>query len=570
MSELVKTMKITRKAANSNHEKILMITKDDEGNKHHNFIEKPQRSFHILKPDYWDGELRVSASKDMLDEYTTFDKDKVKSIVKALDDPKVTQHYNAVMSDDYSSTRYRALQKIEKDYRVFRSDSNIEDEYIAKYSKRHEEDQIAKTPITKGFWDIEVDGSKVSGFPQPEQALAPINIITYLDDHTSVSYTFALKYDTDTYRDAMADNGKKVKDALAIKYKGRNLKFEIFEYNDEISLIADYFRVVNNITRPDFMSAWNASFDFQTTYNRILRNNYEPEQIMCPEDFKYKSVFMKLDKNANGPDTQSDTFDVASYTTYIDSFTLYANLTKIGGQMESFALDAVGQKEVGEKKDDFEGNISTLHYDDYFTFIMYNIQDVVLLRDIENKVKHIDLISMISKLTLTRVTKVTKKTISLRNFADDALLKIDKVISNNHSDLYEVGKIPGAFVADPNLLDNIGLRDATGMKSSRIIEFAMDMDLSAMYPTNIIAANICPESRVGGISFTARLDKSKYVSREDLLEDTKTETGEFVDDYVANSPLNFAPKYFGVPNVSKMIDEIDKAFPRYEEVGAVS
>ena len=127
---------------------------------------------------------------------------------------------------------------------------------------------------------------------------------------------------------------------------------------------------------------------------------------------------------------------------------LYANLRK-SAKEESYALDYIGSKLLGIHKDKVEGDIKTFHFVDYRKFLFYNIQDAIMLLQIEEKNKDIDLFQKVASLTETRVTHALKKTVCLRNLADKFYREKGLIISNNRSKLYvkdESSKIRGALI----------------------------------------------------------------------------------------------------------------------------
>jgi len=127
---------------------------------------------------------------------------------------------------------------------------------------------------------------------------------------------------------------------------------------------------------------------------------------------------------------------------------LYANLRK-SAKEESYTLDYIGGKLLGIHKDKVEGDIKTFHFVDYRKFLFYNIQDAIMLLQIEEKNKDIDLFQKVASLTETRVTHALKKTVCLRNLADKFYREKGLIISNNRSKLYvkdESSKIRGALI----------------------------------------------------------------------------------------------------------------------------
>ena len=532
--------------------KVMLILKDNKTNeKSVKIYEKPMRKFYILKPEYDDGHTYLSsAPKEWLEEHQCYEKSKTASIVKAINDPGLTAKYKAILEAGKTNhSVYKELNCIEQDRRVFNSDGNIVDSYIRRFNERFPDTNYR---IDKGFFDIEVDGSDVYGFPDEEQAPAPVNIITYYDDSRQICYVYALKYDTDTYREAMHDNGQEIIDELNNFYNEEELnklrmpeakiKFIIKEYDREIDLIKAFYDQVNE-NKNDFISGWNSVFDNLTLKNRIKKHGIDPKDIICPPEMKYKFVYFKKSFGIDPADTYH-TFDASSYSNWIDEETLYANITKPTGKRESYTLDYIGKYEVGEQKRDYDGSLKDLHLRNYRQFILYNIQDVILLAGIERKTRHIDLLCKLASTTNTRNKAVLKKTISIRNFGESNFLANGKVISNNRSFLYEGNDepVPGAFVSDPELLENVGSENILGRKSNKIFKYATDMDANQMYPNNIIAYNICAESRVGTIKYYKNDENNNKIDMSD----------EFVDDYISNDGFLFSQKYYNLPSIAEM------------------
>ncbi|QXN67908.1 hypothetical protein FPHOBKDP_00158 [Listeria phage LPJP1] len=228
------------------------------------------------------------------------------------------------------------------------------------------------------------------------------------------------------------------------------------------------------------------------------------------------------------------------------------------GVLDSYKLNDIGEKEVGMQKDEFEegdGDITNVYIKNYYKFILYNIQDTVLLMMIEKATKFLDLIYQISSLTHTRITKALKKTICLRNLTEIFYNNGGFVISNNHSSLYPKidGKIKGAFVADSSKVHPIGI-DIMGKKSNMIFDNVTDIDLTALYPHIIMALNISPESLIGNITFK---------------QGNKNITESFIDDYNSNNPLQFCIKYYNLPNIKDALGMIRESIDSesMQEVG---
>ena len=95
----------------------------------------------------------------------------------------------------------------------------------------------------------------------------------------------------------------------------------------------------------------------------------------------------------------------------------YANIRKVNGMKESYALDFIANEELGKEKLDYTGyTIKNLAWKNFKLFFLYNIMDVSLLMLLEQKNLDFDMIQRLSEITNTRHEKVFKKTVCLKKF----------------------------------------------------------------------------------------------------------------------------------------------------------
>ena len=87
------------------------------------------------------------------------------------------------------------------------------------------------------------------------------------------------------------------------------------------------------------------------------------------------------------------TFDTIGRV-HMDYMQLYRKYTY--HEMHSYALDAIGEYELGEKKVEYEGTLDQLYNNDYEKFIAYNRQDVDLLVNLDKKLQFIDLANVLA------------------------------------------------------------------------------------------------------------------------------------------------------------------------------
>lgn len=536
------------KKQNRNKDVLMIISKDKTGKKYVTEIEDPDFEYYVTKPEYYDGKIRnfvpESHTKKCICKYSNL----YKSMSTAVKDKEILNIYKKGVQENSKEI----LRELHLDYRFHSSDINITDFYIKKFLEQNPFEDNSYG-LTYGSADIEVDSSEIVGFANPEEALCPVNIISLYLKQNNTCYIFALEYDTDTYKDYM-NNKEEIKNSYErIKEKydkfSKDIKFVLKTFENEIDLIYSFFHTINTI-KPDYLFFWNAAFDIMTLYQRIKNLGYSPEDIMCPEEFNNKRVFIKLDTKNQDPAEKNDTFDIVSYTNYVDLMSLYANITKPFGKKESYSLDYIGELETGLNKEEVSTNIKTLHYDNYKNFFEYNIQDSLLLAFIEKNTNNIELLHTVALLTRTRPNKALKKTICLRNFADKFYKEKGMIISNNHSSLLPqlTEKIKGAFVADPNLIEEKGF--INGKPTNRIFDFVVDFDLSALYPSIIRAFNISPDTKYGKIIYHELVYEKDGVPFPNGVIVDKSPT--FMNHLMTRDSINFCHEYYNLPDIEEM------------------
>ena len=558
MGQLIKTNYFWRQK--DGFDKIILITKNANMEKEFLLVPKPTLEYHISNENAVPGLEYRSIPEEMTNKYKCYYKDIFNNMIENLKDPDLTDYYNGVMANPSTKGIRDKLKRIHLDYRFHGTDINIEDSYIGRY--------IDKNPIiennfklTKFFYDIEVDGSTIEGFPMAEEAACEVNIISSaidMGEYVRV-YMFCLHY-TDEENPSYAEFNAHMRERVtAIKVEmeekiKKPIKFTIKPFKNEVNLLTDFFDTIN-ILKPDYVMGWNTSrFDFPYLYNRLgillVGNPLDVKDIMCPKEFPYKSAQYRIDYDHVDPSDNSSSMNVASYSVHIDQENLYANLRKGKGKLESYSLDAIAELELGEHKEDLTTNIKTQHFDDYTQFFKYSVKDTLLLYMLEEKVQDIEMVNVIANVTRTRVEQCLKKTVCLRNLADKFYFDEHKIISNNRSALKtKDGKPRGAFVARLDLVEYAGMTLFNGAKPSQFLhEEVCDVDLTALYPSIIIAFNLSPETFIKKINI---LVKNEFTMEEENVEDV------LMDEYIAGDYVYLGNKYLGLSNMDSLIDKIE-------------
>ena len=436
-------------------DKLILITKNKDMEKDFIVIDKPVLEYHISKPEVDPNIEYSSIPEDQTNKFKCYYKDLYNSMIKNLNDQALNKYYTQVMANQTGRVLKDSLKKIHLDYRFHGTDVNIEDYYIGKFLDKHSAEENSY-PLTKFFYDIEVDGSTITGFPEASDAQCTVNIISACTEINGVIhfYMFCLHYtkeENESYFEfcnSIRENIQPIKDEME-KKSGKPVKFNVKRFKSELNLIKEFFNTINTI-RPDYVLGWNtAKFDFPYLYNRLklllVNDGDTVENVMCPREFPYKSVGFYTDEINSDPPDSNSWMNVASYSVHIDQQNLYGNLRKAKGKLESYALDAIAGMELGEHKEELTTNIKTQHFDNYLRFFQYSAQDTLLLYLLELKNQDIETLNAVANVTRTRVEHCLKKTICLRNLAAKFYLKDNLIISNNRSALkHKEGKPRGA------------------------------------------------------------------------------------------------------------------------------
>ena len=195
--------------------------------------------------------------------------------------------------------------------------------------------------ITKAFLDIETDLMDYSMDLDdiPNTAHAPVNCAVVVLEYTKEVFQFVLKpYEppklgrTDEEYKERYELYQKQKEAHAYLmshldeyYESCHKDFDpvygemhyhIREYENEIDLISDIFRLINN-RKPMFCLMWNMRFDIQYLYWRIITLGYDPKSIICSPEIPNPYCYFKLDKSTYLVEKQYDTFKCSAFTQYL-------------------------------------------------------------------------------------------------------------------------------------------------------------------------------------------------------------------------------------------------------------
>lgn len=413
-------------------------------------------------------------------------------------------------------------------YQMYNADIDYPQYFAVKHYLEHPNDNIDNNmPLNICFLDIEVSTSNSGEFPDPRIAKYPITAITLRSSYQKKYVSFFMlnrknmnkfphdniKEVIDYYRKELNTNG----------YLDDSEDIEIHLFSNELQMIRACWAYIHNVD-PAILSGWNSSeFDIPYQYNRIgsITNDekgYEAAQIM--------SKFGVIKK------TKLRNLVLINISDYTDMDLLYLYKPRGDGGLNygklqpNYTLDWIATAVLGLKKLEYKDSGMTLDtfYDrDPVNYLLYNIIDVVLIKKLNNKLKHIESHNMLRRLmktpiglamrgpsmlfdtmtqhNLTRDGKYTRyglvkepeQYITAPQISQIVKPKDNKVkwtVEEIQADIFRavISRYPGAYV-----------KDSPGKVVTLQDGITIDMDATALYPSMMLQYNISFDSVFGRI-----------------------------------------------------------------------
>ena len=307
---------------------------------------------------------------------------------------------------------------------------------------------------------IDIEVKCENGFPSPTEAAEEMLSITVKNHQNKKIVVFGV--------------GKFVTDREDVTY---------IECESEVHLFKE-FLIFWETHQPDIITGWNTEFfDIPYICNRIIQLFGEDElKRLSPWGSVQEREVFKMGRN-------HQTYNIQGIAA-LDYFDLYRKFTYQA--QESYRLDHIAFVELGERKD---GNpyetFSEWYQKDFQSFIEYNIQDVEIVDQLEDKMGLIALaltmaydgkVNYIDVLGSVRYWDVL-----IYNYLRDKNIVIPQKKKAAKADQFE-----GAYVKDPQV----------GMH-----KWVMSFDLNSLYPHLIMQYNISPETLLPSTKQDGLVDK---------------------------------------------------------------
>jgi len=300
------------------------------------------------------------------------------------------------------------------------------------------------------IFDIEVEVT--NGFPDINKAENKITAIGFNDSLLDKYYCYVLD-ETGKLNDDFDD------DVI------------VESFSNEYDLLHQFFIKYKEI-QPTILTGWNVEFfDITYLYNRAQQIVGQTiANFLSPVGIVHWSEFVKRYKIAG--------------VSVLDYLGLYKRFTF--SEQPSYRLDAIGDYEVGEKKVAYEGTLNELYENDLKKFVEYNIQDVRLIKKLDDKLDFIGIARGLAHLGHVPYENVFMSSRYLEG-AILVYLKKNNIVAPNKPKKFDRSKLEkfvGAYVQEPQR----GKHD-----------WVYDLDITSMYPSCIMSLNISPETKLGKI-----------------------------------------------------------------------
>ncbi len=334
--------------------------------------------------------------------------------------------------------------------------------YTAQFISDYYPGDLTFDPDLIRIYTIDIETATEEGFPNIQQANEEVLLITIQDNKTKHITTFGSRPISMVKRQFT-------------EYVECKNEFDLF------SKFLDRWERVN----PDIVTGWNIDFfDIPYLVRRI-------ERVLPEGSAKRLSPWMLLnERTVDMYGSENITYDIPGLA-IVDYLNLYKKYTYTN--QESYKLDHIAYVELGINKVDHSeySSFKEFYTNDWDKFVKYNIRDVDIVDQLEDKMKLIQLL-----LTMAYTAKINyQETFGQVRMWDAIIynhLRDKKIVIPQKKHTGKSEAFEGAYVKDPI----VGRHD-----------WVASFDLNSLYPHLIMQYNISPETMVKNFSVTTSVEK---------------------------------------------------------------
>jgi len=358
-----------------------------------------------------------------------------------------------------SIREFKKETKLHSNKRTWETDINpvfrcLEENYLGVNSPK----------LHTAFFDIEVDFDPERGYSSPEDPFNSITAISIYFDWLDQLVTLVKPPKTLTLAEA---------EEIASGFENT------FVFEDEKDLLNTFLNLIEDA---DVLSGWNSEgYDIPYCVMRV-------NKIMSKDDTRRFCLWGQYPKKRTFEryGVEHLTFDLIGRV-HLDYMQVYRKFTY--EERHSWALDAIGEYELNERKVAYEGTLDQLYNNDFRKFIDYNRQDAIILHKLDKKLRFMDLANELAHdntvllPTVMGAVAVTDQAIINEAHQLGFVVPSRKRhgFNDDKDEGHEIG-VAGAYVVNPKK----GMHDWIG-----------SIDIKSLYPSTIRALNMGPETIVG-------------------------------------------------------------------------
>lgn len=325
---------------------------------------------------------------------------------------------------------------------------------------------------------IDIEVSSVGGFADQEIADKQITAITVEMIPENKKYVFV--------------NDRKGKFTLK---STDDIKYIVC--GNEKSLLTRFMLFYDKVAKPTVITGWNSfAFDIPYLYRRIKSKlGKKWADMLSPVGIVEETVinFSLKQELYNG-------YKIAGVS-QLDYMILYKKYSINDRPM--YNLDFISNEELKKGKVKYDGSLDDLYENDINKYIEYNVNDVDLVKELEEKLHYIEIaIGMCHKGCITYDSVFHQSKIIEGAFL--TYFKHNKIVATNKGE-HEREHFAGAFVKDPQ----------PGRH-----KWVYSCDLTSLYPSIIRTLNISPETKFG------KIIKTNPISGDVTIETAKGDIRE--------------------------------------------
>jgi DNA polymerase elongation subunit (family B) len=278
---------------------------------------------------------------------------------------------------------------------------------IDHYLKNPNDNFDVNQKINTVLMDIEVFSNNSGKFPAPSAAKCPISAITIYSTEEKIYKAYFLlmhsninKFPSKDQLPQLITEFKKILVEEEYFKETDNEQLEIYVFTNELEMIKACWSEIRRID-PATLSGWNFNlFDLPYIYFRLgnLLNKNESEVG------KILSMFGLVKINKMGDDYIISIPEMP----VADLLYLYKPRDdgglNMGEKQSSYSLDWVAESELDLKKKEYKSegmSLDTFYETDPVNFLLYNIIDVILVKKLNDRLKHIDSFNLLRRLMKT-------------------------------------------------------------------------------------------------------------------------------------------------------------------------